>query len=69
MCILEIDKLTDWFILPDYEGWKRRTDRTQMKGGSFSALGKNSGNLLNRAPAVQPVHGRVDWTSKYGGNR
>ncbi|XP_042254726.1 serine/threonine-protein kinase MAK isoform X9 [Thunnus maccoyii] len=53
----------------NYEGWKRRTDRTQMKGSSFSALGKNSGNLLTRAPAVQPVHGRVDWTSKYGGNR
>ncbi|XP_044194873.1 serine/threonine-protein kinase MAK isoform X8 [Thunnus albacares] len=53
----------------NYEGWKRRTDRTPMKGSSFSALGKNSGNLLTRAPAVQPVHGRVDWTSKYGGNR
>ncbi|XP_032406860.1 serine/threonine-protein kinase MAK isoform X5 [Xiphophorus hellerii] len=53
----------------NYEGWKRRTDRTQMKGSSFSALGKTSGNLLSRAPAVQPVHGRVDWTSKYGGNR
>ncbi|XP_076017172.1 serine/threonine-protein kinase MAK isoform X2 [Genypterus blacodes] len=53
----------------DFEGWKRRGDRTQMKGSSFSALGKTSGNLLNRAPAVQPVHGRVDWTSKYGGNR
>ncbi|KAM4718967.1 serine/threonine-protein kinase MAK isoform 2-T2 [Anableps anableps] len=53
----------------DYEGWKRRADRTQVKGSSFSALGKTSGNLLNRAPAVQPVHGRVDWTSKYGGNR
>ncbi|KAM7370049.1 hypothetical protein PAMP_011334 [Pampus punctatissimus] len=53
----------------NYEGWKRRTDRTQMKGNSYSALGKNSGNLLTRAPAVQPVHGRVDWTSKYGGNR
>uniref|UniRef100_A0A3Q1F3R7 non-specific serine/threonine protein kinase n=1 Tax=Acanthochromis polyacanthus TaxID=80966 RepID=A0A3Q1F3R7_9TELE len=47
----------------------RRTDRTQMKGSSYSALGKTSGNLLTRAPAVQPVHGRVDWTSKYGGNR
>ncbi|XP_029955305.1 serine/threonine-protein kinase MAK isoform X2 [Salarias fasciatus] len=53
----------------DYEGWRRRTDRTQMKGGSYSALGKTSGNLLSRAPAVQPVHGRVDWTAKYGGNR
>ncbi|XP_041823818.1 serine/threonine-protein kinase MAK isoform X2 [Melanotaenia boesemani] len=53
----------------DYEGWKRRTERTQVKGSSYSALGKSSGNLLSRAPAVQPVHGRVDWTSKYGGNR
>nr|XP_046227652.1 serine/threonine-protein kinase MAK isoform X5 [Scatophagus argus] len=53
----------------DYEGWKRRADRTQMKESSYSALGKTSGNLLTRAPAVQPVHGRVDWTSKYGGNR
>ncbi|XP_050922627.1 serine/threonine-protein kinase MAK isoform X7 [Lates calcarifer] len=53
----------------DYEGWKRRTDGNQMKGNSYSALGKTSGNLLTRAPAVQPVHGRVDWTSKYSGNR
>uniref|UniRef100_A0A8C9XT04 non-specific serine/threonine protein kinase n=1 Tax=Sander lucioperca TaxID=283035 RepID=A0A8C9XT04_SANLU len=55
--------------LADYEGWKRRADRTQMKGSSYSALGKTSGSLLSRAPPVQPVHGRVDWTSKYGGNR
>ncbi|XP_027130280.1 serine/threonine-protein kinase MAK isoform X9 [Larimichthys crocea] len=53
----------------NYEGWKRRADRTQLKGSSYSALGKTSGNLMTRAPAVQPVHGRVDWTSKYGGNR
>ncbi|XP_012719365.2 serine/threonine-protein kinase MAK isoform X10 [Fundulus heteroclitus] len=54
----------------NYEGWKSRADRTQAKGSSsFSALGKTSGSLLSRAPAVQPVHGRVDWTSKYSGNR
>uniref|UniRef100_A0A8C5N6E5 Protein kinase domain-containing protein n=1 Tax=Gouania willdenowi TaxID=441366 RepID=A0A8C5N6E5_GOUWI len=53
----------------DYDGWRRRTDRNQIKGNSYSALGRTSGNLLSRAPAVQPVHGRVDWTSKYGGNR
>ncbi|XP_061821450.1 serine/threonine-protein kinase MAK isoform X2 [Nerophis lumbriciformis] len=55
----------------DYDGWKRRTEiRSQvMKGSSYSALGKTSGNLLARGPAVQPVHGRVDWASKYGGNR
>uniref|UniRef100_A0A3Q4APE0 non-specific serine/threonine protein kinase n=1 Tax=Mola mola TaxID=94237 RepID=A0A3Q4APE0_MOLML len=53
----------------DYEGWKRRADRTQMRGNSYSVLGKTSGTLQTRAPAIQPVHGRVDWTSKYGGNR
>ncbi|XP_062235660.1 serine/threonine-protein kinase MAK isoform X4 [Platichthys flesus] len=53
----------------NYDGWKRRTDGSQVKGSSYSALGKTSGSLLTRAPAVQPVHGRMDWTSKYGGNR
>ncbi|XP_041670413.1 serine/threonine-protein kinase MAK isoform X11 [Cheilinus undulatus] len=53
----------------NFDNWRRRADRTQMKGNSYSALGKNSGNILTRAPTVQPVHGRVDWTSKYGGNR
>ncbi|KAM4606237.1 serine/threonine-protein kinase MAK [Polymixia lowei] len=52
----------------DYDGWKRRADRTQMKATNYSALGKTSGNLT-RAPAIQPVHGRVDWASKYGSNR
>ncbi|XP_029004084.1 serine/threonine-protein kinase MAK isoform X10 [Betta splendens] len=53
----------------NYEDWKKRSERPQVKGNSYSALGKTSGNLLSRAPAIQPVHGRVDWTSKYGGNR
>ncbi|XP_064797586.1 serine/threonine-protein kinase MAK isoform X2 [Oncorhynchus masou masou] len=53
----------------NYDGWKRRTDKPQMKGQDYSALGKTSGNLLTRGPPVQPVHGRVDWASKYGGNR
>ncbi|XP_046869961.1 serine/threonine-protein kinase MAK isoform X3 [Hypomesus transpacificus] len=53
----------------DYEGWRHRADRGQGKGPSYSALGKSSVSLLARAPAPQPVHGRVDWGSKYGGNR
>ncbi|XP_016090084.1 serine/threonine-protein kinase MAK isoform X3 [Sinocyclocheilus grahami] len=52
-----------------YDGWKRRADRTQPKGMSYSALGKNSANLIARAPPVQPVHGRVDWAAKYGSHR
>ncbi|XP_062335469.1 serine/threonine-protein kinase MAK isoform X11 [Osmerus eperlanus] len=55
----------------DYEGWMHRAGRGsgQGKGPSYSALGKSSGSLLARAPAPQPVHGRVDWGSKYRGNR
>ncbi|XP_042561423.1 serine/threonine-protein kinase MAK isoform X4 [Clupea harengus] len=52
-----------------YEGWKKRMERSQLKGSSYSALGKTSGNLLTRAPPVQPVHGRVDWAAKYGTHR
>uniref|UniRef100_A0A8C2F688 non-specific serine/threonine protein kinase n=1 Tax=Cyprinus carpio TaxID=7962 RepID=A0A8C2F688_CYPCA len=52
-----------------YEGWKRRADRIHPKGTSYSALGKNSTNLIARAPPVQPVHGRVDWAAKYGSHR
>ncbi|XP_022535941.2 serine/threonine-protein kinase MAK isoform X6 [Astyanax mexicanus] len=53
----------------DFDGWKRRAERTQVKGQSYSALGKNSANLLPRAAPVQPVHGRVDWAAKYGNHR
>ncbi|XP_029698669.1 serine/threonine-protein kinase MAK isoform X2 [Takifugu rubripes] len=53
----------------DYEAWKKRADRTEVKGSNYSVLGRTAGNLLSSAAAVQPVHGRVDWTSKYGGNR
>ncbi|XP_051737808.1 serine/threonine-protein kinase MAK isoform X3 [Ctenopharyngodon idella] len=56
-------------ISEDYDGWKRRPDRTQLKGTSYSALGKNSANLIGRAPPVPPVHGRVDWAAKYGSHR
>ncbi|KAK7118141.1 hypothetical protein R3I94_021846 [Phoxinus phoxinus] len=52
-----------------YDGWKRRADQTQLKGTSYSALGKNSANLIARAPPAQPVHGRVDWAAKYGNHR
>eukprot|EP00066_Takifugu_rubripes_P016885 XP_011606151.1 PREDICTED: serine/threonine-protein kinase MAK [Takifugu rubripes] len=53
----------------NYEAWKKRADRTEVKGSNYSVLGRTAGNLLSSAAAVQPVHGRVDWTSKYGGNR
>lgn len=59
----------DFADFSDYDGWKRRSDRTQLKGTNYAALGKNSANLIGRAPPVQPVHGRVDWAAKYGNHR
>ncbi|XP_056594920.1 serine/threonine-protein kinase MAK isoform X2 [Triplophysa dalaica] len=53
----------------DCDGWKRRAERTQLKSTAYSALGKNSANLLTRAQPVQPVHGRIDWAAKYGSHR
>ncbi|XP_026779778.3 serine/threonine-protein kinase MAK isoform X2 [Pangasianodon hypophthalmus] len=50
----------------DADGWKKKS---QVKGTSYSVLGKNSGNILPRAAPVQPVHGRVDWAAKYGSHR
>ncbi|XP_053467393.1 serine/threonine-protein kinase MAK isoform X6 [Ictalurus furcatus] len=48
------------------DGWKKSS---QVKETSYSALGKNSGNILPHAAPVQPVHGRVDWAAKYGNHR
>ncbi|XP_017308320.1 serine/threonine-protein kinase MAK isoform X2 [Ictalurus punctatus] len=48
------------------DGWKKIS---QVKETSYSALGKNSGNILPHAAPVQPVHGRVDWAAKYGNHR
>ncbi|KAF4075896.1 hypothetical protein AMELA_G00224210 [Ameiurus melas] len=48
------------------DGWKKKS---QVKETGYSALGKNSGNILLHAAPVQPVHGRVDWAAKYGNHR
>ncbi|KAG8442389.1 hypothetical protein GDO86_011255 [Hymenochirus boettgeri] len=49
----------------DYDAWKPKAVRAQLPGLSFkTATGNLSG--LNRP---QPVHGRTDWTAKYGGHR
>lgn len=66
--LLILHKLETLFF-SDYDGWKRRAERTQLKGTSYSALGKNSANLIAHAPPVQPVHGRTDWAAKYGSHR
>uniref|UniRef100_UPI003AAF8E1D serine/threonine-protein kinase MAK-like isoform X1 n=2 Tax=Centroberyx gerrardi TaxID=166262 RepID=UPI003AAF8E1D len=50
----------------EYEGWRSKSLKPQIPGSSSSAVGKNT---LSRNPHIQPVHGRVDWTAKYGGHR
>ncbi|KAM8966603.1 serine/threonine-protein kinase MAK isoform 2-T2 [Pelodytes ibericus] len=54
--------------LPDYDTWKTKAMRSQLPGPSFKPAAKNL-SLLNRQQPLQPVHGRTDWTAKYGGHR
>ncbi|XP_029451582.1 serine/threonine-protein kinase ICK [Rhinatrema bivittatum] len=35
----------------------------------FNSPSKNASGLMPRPPPAQPVHGRTDWTSKYGSHR
>ncbi|XP_026869438.2 serine/threonine-protein kinase MAK isoform X5 [Electrophorus electricus] len=56
-------------VNPGFDGWKKRTERSQVKGPTYSALEKNSAGLHSRVAPVQPVHGRVDWAAKYGSHR
>ncbi|XP_041659695.1 serine/threonine-protein kinase MAK-like [Cheilinus undulatus] len=46
----------------EYEGWKRQNP--QVPGSSTT--GKKT---FGRCTKVQPVHGRVDWSAKYGGHQ
>ncbi|XP_039671420.1 serine/threonine-protein kinase MAK-like isoform X2 [Perca fluviatilis] len=48
----------------EYDGWRSRSLNPQNPGSSIT--GKNS---FSRSTNIQPVHGRVDWTAKYGGHQ
>ncbi|XP_035861003.1 serine/threonine-protein kinase MAK-like isoform X5 [Sander lucioperca] len=48
----------------EYEGWRSRSLNPQNPGSSVT--GKNT---FSRSTNTQPVHGRVDWTAKYGGHQ
>ncbi|XP_042283448.1 serine/threonine-protein kinase MAK-like isoform X1 [Thunnus maccoyii] len=50
----------------EYDGWRSRSLNSQIPCSSTSATGRNS---LPRNTNIQPIHGRVDWTAKYGGHR
>ncbi|XP_067421544.1 serine/threonine-protein kinase ICK [Emydura macquarii macquarii] len=36
---------------------------------SFNTPSKSTPGLMPRPPSIQPVHGRTDWSSKYGAHR
>ncbi|XP_039609958.1 serine/threonine-protein kinase MAK isoform X1 [Polypterus senegalus] len=53
----------------NYDGWKSKPARSNLTTTTFNPAGKASAALLSRAPPVQPVHGRIDWTAKYNSHR
>ncbi|KAK2822698.1 hypothetical protein Q5P01_022763 [Channa striata] len=50
----------------EYEGWRSRSPKPQLPVSGTSSAGKNT---FSPSTNIQPVHGRVDWTAKYGGPR
>ncbi|XP_035526691.1 serine/threonine-protein kinase MAK-like [Morone saxatilis] len=46
------------------EGRRSRSLNPQMPGSSASVTGK-----FSKSTNIQPVHGRVDWSAKYGGHQ
>ncbi|XP_077348308.1 serine/threonine-protein kinase MAK isoform X2 [Lithobates pipiens] len=52
----------------DFDMWKTKAVRPQQPGPLFKPATKNLA-VLNRPQQFQPVHGRTDWISKYGGHR
>ncbi|KAM9349873.1 serine/threonine-protein kinase MAK-like [Symphorus nematophorus] len=45
-----------------YEGWRSQSLNPQIPGST----GKST---FSKSTNIQPVHGRVDWTAKYGGHQ
>ncbi|XP_076601679.1 serine/threonine-protein kinase MAK-like isoform X1 [Chaetodon auriga] len=48
----------------EHEGWRCRSLNPQIPGSSLTAR-----TTFPKSAHVQPVHGRVDWTAKYGGHQ
>nr|XP_046263643.1 serine/threonine-protein kinase MAK-like isoform X2 [Scatophagus argus]XP_046263644.1 serine/threonine-protein kinase MAK-like isoform X2 [Scatophagus argus]XP_046263645.1 serine/threonine-protein kinase MAK-like isoform X2 [Scatophagus argus] len=48
----------------EYEGWRSRSQNSQIPGTGI--MGQNA---FSKSTNIQPVHGRVDWTAKYGGHQ
>lgn len=48
--------------LAEQDGWRSKVPNPQLPRSSV--MGKNT-----FSKSIQPVHGRVDWTAKYGGTQ
>ncbi|XP_064412503.1 serine/threonine-protein kinase ICK isoform X2 [Latimeria chalumnae] len=53
----------------DYTSWKPNKPQMGVTRPSLSLPSKTTARLMPRPPPVQPIHGRTDWSSKYGGHR
>ncbi|XP_078398038.1 serine/threonine-protein kinase ICK-like isoform X1 [Cetorhinus maximus] len=51
----------------NYATWK--SSRSQLGCQPYNSSSKSISGLMPRPPAVHPIHGRIDWSSKYGGHR
>ena len=54
-------------LLSELDRWGGRTVKAKPPGPHSRET--EGGVSLSRKPCVAPVHGRVDWSAKYGGNR
>ncbi|CAB1436077.1 unnamed protein product [Pleuronectes platessa] len=50
----------------EHERLRSRSVNPQISGSSSGSTVKTN---FSRGPNIQPVHGRVDWATKYGGHR
>ncbi|XP_072354689.1 serine/threonine-protein kinase MAK [Scyliorhinus torazame] len=51
----------------NYATWK--ASRPQLGCQPYNSSSKSISGLMPRPPPVHPIHGRIDWSSKYGGHR
>uniref|UniRef100_A0A3B5AKE6 non-specific serine/threonine protein kinase n=1 Tax=Stegastes partitus TaxID=144197 RepID=A0A3B5AKE6_9TELE len=58
--------LFSFMFISETEGRRCRSLNPQIPGSSAGAAAKPT---FSRSTNLQPVHGRVDWTAKYGGHR
>uniref|UniRef100_UPI00398F2FE8 serine/threonine-protein kinase MAK isoform X2 n=1 Tax=Pristiophorus japonicus TaxID=55135 RepID=UPI00398F2FE8 len=52
---------------PNYASWK--SNRSQLGCQPYNSSSKTISGLMPRPPPIHPIHGRMDWSSKYGGHR